>query len=50
MDISQGEEQGGFTSMLFIARVLRVEHVPQIEGDEERDRMWTLPLLYHRRK
>ena len=50
VDISPGEEQGGSTSELFIARVLRVEHVPQIEGDEERDGMRTLPLLYHRRK
>ncbi|KAI6044472.1 flavin reductase like domain-containing protein [Pisolithus marmoratus] len=42
---------GGFTSELFIARVLRVERAPRIEGQmEENDKLRTLPLLYHRRK
>jgi len=51
VDIRQEEGYGGSASELFIARVLRVEHVPRIEGDDGNDeRLWTLPLLYHRRK
>ena len=50
VDISQEEEQDGSTSEPFITRVLRIENIPQIEGDEERDGMPTLPLLCHRRK
>ncbi|KAL4066178.1 flavin reductase like domain-containing protein [Scleroderma citrinum] len=45
------EASGGSTSELFIARVLRVERVPRVEGDKGEDEgLRTLPLLYHRRK
>ena len=51
VDIRQVEGYGGSASELFIARVLRVEHVPQVEGGDGNDeRLRTLPLLYHRRK
>ncbi|KAG2142861.1 flavin reductase like domain-containing protein [Suillus bovinus] len=48
-EVQQAEGGSGLASELFIARVLRVENVQELEGQFENDRLRTLPLLYHRR-
>jgi hypothetical protein len=42
-------DAGGVESELFIAQVMRVEDVPQIENVWYDDSIRTLPLVYHRR-
>jgi flavin reductase (DIM6/NTAB) family NADH-FMN oxidoreductase RutF len=48
--VSQASAGTGLASELFIARVLRVEHVPLPEDDEHDAGLYKLPLLYHRRR
>ncbi|KAG1899448.1 flavin reductase like domain-containing protein [Suillus fuscotomentosus] len=48
-EVQQVEGGSGLASELFIARVLRVEDVQEPEGQFKNDKLWTLPLLYHRR-
>jgi flavin reductase (DIM6/NTAB) family NADH-FMN oxidoreductase RutF len=42
-------DPGGVESELFIAQVMRVEDVPQVENVGYDDNIRTLPLIYHRR-
>ena len=49
-EVEQIEGVSGLASELFIARVLRVEDVPELEGQLENDELRTLPLLYHQRE
>ncbi|KAG1738851.1 flavin reductase like domain-containing protein [Suillus paluster] len=49
-EVQQVEGSGGLASELFIARVLRVEDIPEPEGQLENEGLRTLPLLYHQRK
>jgi len=49
-DKTKGMRDGGdIESELFIAKVLRVEDVPQAVGIGDDDTIRTLPLVYHRR-
>lgn len=48
-EVQQVEGGSGLASELFIARVLRVEDVQELEGQLENDKLRTLPLLYHQR-
>lgn len=49
-EVEQVEGVSGLASELFIARVLKVENVQELEGQLENDGLRTLPLLYHQRK
>ncbi|KAG9309454.1 hypothetical protein JVU11DRAFT_10423 [Chiua virens] len=50
-EVQQASGGAGLASELFIARVLHVERVPLVEGDErDGTELPKLPLLYHRRR